>query len=123
MQAKNKDGTSVLLSMRLPKSENKWELSSETPGKCCRDPTLVKWKEDKDDERLFMMAHCAGGYYDVYSPLRMESIGIRWVSQLTACGATHTIERGTASRVDSLPQSLRKRGDAHHRAGVSEGRQ
>ncbi|PWV05326.1 putative trans-sialidase, Group VIII [Trypanosoma cruzi] len=66
MQAKNKDGTSVLLSMRLPKSGNKWELSSETPGNGCRDPTLVKWKEKKDDESLFMMAHCAGGYYDVY---------------------------------------------------------
>ncbi|PWU85552.1 putative trans-sialidase, Group VIII [Trypanosoma cruzi] len=66
MQAKGKDGTSVLLSMRLPNSVNKWELSSETPGKGCKDPTLVKWEEDKDDERLFMMAHCAGGYYDVY---------------------------------------------------------
>ncbi|RNC47979.1 trans-sialidase [Trypanosoma cruzi] len=27
-------------------------------------------------------------------PPWMESIGIRWVSQLTACGATHRIERG-----------------------------
>ncbi|KAF8276444.1 putative trans-sialidase, Group VII [Trypanosoma cruzi] len=66
MQAKNKDGTSVLLSMRFSNSEKKWELSSETPGKGCKDPTLVKWEEDKDDERLFMMAHCAGGYYDVH---------------------------------------------------------
>ncbi|KAF5223850.1 hypothetical protein ECC02_003036 [Trypanosoma cruzi] len=65
MQAKNKDGQRVLLSMSFPKQRNKWELSSETPGNGCRDPTLVKWKED-DDERLFMMAHCAGGYYDVY---------------------------------------------------------
>ncbi|ESS70945.1 putative trans-sialidase [Trypanosoma cruzi Dm28c] len=52
--------------MRFSNSGNKWELSSETPGKGCKDPTLVKWEEDKDDERLFMMAHCAGGYYDVY---------------------------------------------------------
>ncbi|RNC55357.1 sialidase-like protein, partial [Trypanosoma cruzi] len=66
MQAKDKDGTSVLLSMRLPKQRNKWELSSYVTGKGCRDPTLVKWEEGKDDERLFMMAHCAGGYYDVY---------------------------------------------------------
>ncbi|EAN84448.1 sialidase-like protein [Trypanosoma cruzi] len=66
MQAKDKDGTNVLLSMRFPKSGNKWELPYETPGNGCRDPTLVKWKEKKDDERLFMMAHCAGGYYDVY---------------------------------------------------------
>ncbi|EKG04946.1 trans-sialidase, putative, partial [Trypanosoma cruzi] len=66
MQAKGKDGTSVLLSMRFSNSEKKWELSSETPGKGCKDPTLVKWEEDKDDERLFMMAHCAGGYYDVH---------------------------------------------------------
>ncbi|PWV03235.1 putative trans-sialidase, Group VIII [Trypanosoma cruzi] len=66
MQAKNKDGASVLLSMRLPNSVNKWELSYETPGNGCRDPTLAKWKEGEDDERLFMMAHCAGGYYDVY---------------------------------------------------------
>ncbi|EKG01261.1 complement regulatory protein, putative [Trypanosoma cruzi] len=67
MQAKGSDGERVLLSMRLSNSGNKWRLSSGTPGKGCRDPTLVKWKEDKDDERLFMMAHCAGGYYDIYS--------------------------------------------------------
>ncbi|KAF8283296.1 putative trans-sialidase, partial [Trypanosoma cruzi] len=66
MQAKDKDGTSFLLSMHFPKSGNKWELSLETPGNGCRDPTLVRWEEDEDDERLFMMAHCAGGYYDVY---------------------------------------------------------
>ncbi|EKG01319.1 trans-sialidase, putative, partial [Trypanosoma cruzi] len=66
MQAKKSDGTSVLLSMRLPNSVNKWELPQITPGKGCRDPTLAKWKEGEDDERLFMMAHCAGGYYDVY---------------------------------------------------------
>ncbi|EKF98447.1 trans-sialidase, putative, partial [Trypanosoma cruzi] len=64
--AKNRDGTNVLLSMRFDPSENKWELPFETPGEGCRDPTLVKWKEDEDDERLFMMAHCDGGYYDVY---------------------------------------------------------
>ncbi|RNC57299.1 putative trans-sialidase [Trypanosoma cruzi] len=67
MQAKDKDGTRVLLSMRLPKSDKKWELSSETPGNGCRDPTLVKWEKYEYGERLFMMAHCAGGYYDVYS--------------------------------------------------------
>ncbi|EKG06776.1 trans-sialidase, putative [Trypanosoma cruzi] len=66
MQAKGNDGKSVLLSMSFTSSKNKWELSLETPGKGCRDPTLVKWKEDKDDEILFMMAHCAGGYYDAY---------------------------------------------------------
>ncbi|KAF8284097.1 putative trans-sialidase, Group VII [Trypanosoma cruzi] len=72
MQAKNKDGTSVLLSMSFIPSKHKWQLSSETPGKGCRDPTLVKWKED---ERLFMMAHCAGGYYDVY---RSTPQGVSW---------------------------------------------
>ncbi|PBJ79611.1 trans-sialidase [Trypanosoma cruzi cruzi] len=66
MQAENNHGQRVLLSMRLPNSVNKWELSYETPGNGCRDPTLAKWKEGEDDERLFMMAHCAGGYYDVY---------------------------------------------------------
>ncbi|EKG01283.1 trans-sialidase, putative, partial [Trypanosoma cruzi] len=66
MQAKDKDGTSVLLSMSFDPSKNKWELPQITPGNGCRDPTLAKWKEDEDDERLFMMAHCAGGYYDVY---------------------------------------------------------
>ncbi|PBJ76269.1 trans-sialidase [Trypanosoma cruzi cruzi] len=66
MQAKKSDGTNVLLSMSFTSSKNKWELPQITPGKGCRDPTLVKWKEDEDDERLFMMAHCAGGYYDVY---------------------------------------------------------
>ncbi|EKF99533.1 trans-sialidase, putative, partial [Trypanosoma cruzi] len=59
MQAKDKDGTSVLLSMSFDPSDKKWELSYETPGKGCRDPTLVKWKEDEgNNERLFMMAHC-----------------------------------------------------------------
>ncbi|PWU91499.1 putative trans-sialidase, Group VIII [Trypanosoma cruzi] len=75
MQAKGKDGTSVLLSMSFTSSKNKWELSRETPGKGCRDPTLAKWKEDEDDERLFMMAHCAGGYYDVY---RSTPSGVNW---------------------------------------------
>ncbi|EAN85597.1 putative trans-sialidase, Group VII [Trypanosoma cruzi] len=74
MQAKGKDGTSVLLSMHFSKSENKWELSSTTPGNGCRDPTLVKW-EDQYDERLFMMARCAGGYYDVY---RSTENGVSW---------------------------------------------
>ncbi|ESS61608.1 trans-sialidase [Trypanosoma cruzi Dm28c] len=75
MQAKGNDGTNVLLSMRLSNSVNKWELSSTTPCKGCRDPTLAKWKEDEDDERLFMMAHCAGGYYDVY---RSTPNGVSW---------------------------------------------
>ncbi|ESS61206.1 trans-sialidase [Trypanosoma cruzi Dm28c] len=75
MQAKKSDGTSVLLSMSFDPSKKKWELSSETPGNGCRDPTLVKWEEDKDDERLFMMAHCAGGYYDVY---RSTENGVNW---------------------------------------------
>ncbi|PWV07062.1 putative trans-sialidase, Group VIII [Trypanosoma cruzi] len=67
MQAKNKDGQRVLLSMRLSKSGNKWELPQKTPGNGCRDPTLVKWEKCEYGERLFMMAHCSGGYYDVYS--------------------------------------------------------
>ncbi|RNC38554.1 putative trans-sialidase, partial [Trypanosoma cruzi] len=74
MQAKNKDVKRVLLSMSFNPSDKKWELSSTATGKGCRDPTLVKWKED-DDERLFMMAHCAGGYYDVYSSI---SDGYGW---------------------------------------------
>ncbi|PWV03727.1 putative trans-sialidase [Trypanosoma cruzi] len=75
MQAKDKDGTSVLLSMRLSKSGNKWELSQKKPGKGCRDPTLVKWEKCEYGERLFMMAHCAGGYYDVY---RSTEDGYNW---------------------------------------------
>ncbi|EAN90869.1 putative trans-sialidase, Group VIII [Trypanosoma cruzi] len=75
MQAKDKDGKSVLLSMRFSNSGNKWELSSTTPGNGCRDPTLVKWEEDQYDERLFMMAHCAGGYYDVH---RSTENGYNW---------------------------------------------
>ncbi|PWU99942.1 putative trans-sialidase, Group VII [Trypanosoma cruzi] len=75
MQAKNKDEERVLLSMRFTPSKNKWELPQITPGNGCRDPTLVKWKEDKYDERLFMMAHCAGGYYDVY---RSTEDGYNW---------------------------------------------
>ncbi|EAN96543.1 putative trans-sialidase, Group VIII [Trypanosoma cruzi] len=66
MQAKGRDGTRVLLSMRFDPSDKKWELSSETPGNGCMDPTLVKWEKYEGDERLFMMAHCAGGHYDVY---------------------------------------------------------
>ncbi|RNC39876.1 sialidase-like protein [Trypanosoma cruzi] len=79
MQAKDKDGTNVLLSMRFSNSGNKWELPYETPGNGCRDPTLVKWKENEDDERLFMMAHCAGGYYDVY--MSTEN-GYNWYGHL-----------------------------------------
>ncbi|PWU99567.1 putative trans-sialidase, Group VII [Trypanosoma cruzi] len=66
MQAKGDDGEGVLLSMSFNPSKKIWELPFETPGNGCRDPTLVKWEEGEDDERLFMMAHCAGGYYDVY---------------------------------------------------------
>ncbi|EAN93628.1 putative trans-sialidase, Group VIII [Trypanosoma cruzi] len=74
MQAKDKDGTSFLLSMRFSNSRKKWELSYMT-GKGCRDPTLVKWEEYEYGEELFMMAHCAGGYYDVY---RSTSDGVNW---------------------------------------------
>ncbi|EKG00284.1 trans-sialidase, putative, partial [Trypanosoma cruzi] len=83
MQAKGKDGTSVLLSMRLDPSGNKWELPFETPGEGCRDPTLVKWEEDKDDERLFMMAHCAGGYYDVHMSILDGGNWIEHVKPIT----------------------------------------
>ncbi|KAF8283487.1 putative trans-sialidase, Group VIII [Trypanosoma cruzi] len=76
IQAKDKDGTNVLLSMSFDPSDKKWRLSRETPGKGCRDPTLVKWeKYEGDNERLFMMAHCAGGYYDVY---RSILDGVNW---------------------------------------------
>ncbi|RNC55646.1 trans-sialidase [Trypanosoma cruzi] len=44
MQANDKDGRRVLLSMRLIPSEKKWELSLETPGKGCRDPAIVGWE-------------------------------------------------------------------------------
>ncbi|RNC40029.1 putative trans-sialidase, partial [Trypanosoma cruzi] len=67
MQAKNSDEERILLSMSFTPSDKKWELSYTATGKGCRDPTLVKWKEDEYGEELFMMAHCAGGYYDVYS--------------------------------------------------------
>ncbi|EAN82774.1 putative trans-sialidase, Group VIII [Trypanosoma cruzi] len=67
MQAKNSDEERILLSMSFDPSDKKWELSYTATGKGCRDPTLVKWKEDEYGEELFMMAHCAGGYYDVYS--------------------------------------------------------
>ncbi|EKF27688.1 trans-sialidase, putative, partial [Trypanosoma cruzi marinkellei] len=75
MQAKKRDGTRFLLSMHFPNSGNKWELSLETPGKGCRDPTLVKWEEDEYGQDLLMMAHCAGGYYDVY---RSIADGVNW---------------------------------------------
>ncbi|ESS61347.1 complement regulatory protein [Trypanosoma cruzi Dm28c] len=74
MQAKGNDGKSVLLSMRFTPPD-KWELPQITPGKGCRDPTLAKWGEDEGDERLFMMAHCAGGYYDVYES---TPNGVNW---------------------------------------------
>ncbi|EAN93898.1 putative trans-sialidase, Group VIII [Trypanosoma cruzi] len=69
MQAKDSNGTSVLLSMRFDPSDKKWWLPQITPGKGCRDPTLVKWEEDEYGERLFMMAHCDGGYYDVHKSI------------------------------------------------------
>ncbi|EAN92969.1 trans-sialidase, putative, partial [Trypanosoma cruzi] len=76
MQAKGNDGTSFLLSMSFDPSDKKWELSSETPGNGCRDPTLVKWEKYEYGERLFMMAHCAGGYYDVYMS---TPHGVNWI--------------------------------------------
>ncbi|KAF5215855.1 hypothetical protein ECC02_011421 [Trypanosoma cruzi] len=75
MQAKGKDGTSVLLSISFNPSDNKWELSYETPGKGCRDPTMVRWEKYEYGEELFMMAHCAGGYYDVY---KSTPHGVNW---------------------------------------------
>ncbi|RNF14128.1 trans-sialidase [Trypanosoma cruzi] len=75
MQAKDSGGTSFLLSMSFDPSDKKWKFSQTKPGNGCRDPTLVKWKEDKDDEILFMMAHCAGGYYDVYES---TPNGVNW---------------------------------------------
>ncbi|EAN83041.1 putative trans-sialidase, Group VIII [Trypanosoma cruzi] len=67
MQAKNSDEERILLSMSFTPSDKKWELSHTATGKGCRDPTLVKWEKYEYGEELFMMAHCAGGYYDVYS--------------------------------------------------------
>ncbi|EAN90742.1 putative trans-sialidase, Group VII [Trypanosoma cruzi] len=75
IQAKNKDGTSVLLSMSFDPSKKKWEFSSEATGNGCRDPSIVEWGENEGDERPFMMAHCAGGYYDVY---RSTPEGVSW---------------------------------------------
>ncbi|RNC40898.1 trans-sialidase [Trypanosoma cruzi] len=105
MQAKEKDGRRVLLSMRLIPSEKKWELSSETTGNGCRDPSILGWEEN----RPFMMAHCDGGYYDVYRPTWNGRLGIHRLSQLIVCGAAHVVEQGTASRADSPPQPLRER--------------
>ncbi|EAN96240.1 trans-sialidase, putative [Trypanosoma cruzi] len=75
MQAKGNDGQSVLLSMSFTPSKNKWEFSSEATGKGCRDPSIVEWGENEGDERPFMMAQCAGGYYDVY---KSTSHGVSW---------------------------------------------
>ncbi|EKG02535.1 trans-sialidase, putative, partial [Trypanosoma cruzi] len=75
MQAKVKDGKSVLLYMSFDPSDKKWEFSSETTGKGCRDPSIVEWGENEGDERLFMMAHCSGGYYYVY---RSTLHGVSW---------------------------------------------
>nr|AAD13334.1 sialidase homolog [Trypanosoma cruzi] len=75
MQAKGNDGQSVLLSMSFTPSKNKWEFSSEATGKGCRDPSIVEWGENEGDERPFMMARCAGGYYDVY---KSTSHGVSW---------------------------------------------
>ncbi|PWU92461.1 putative trans-sialidase, Group VIII [Trypanosoma cruzi] len=77
MQAKDSGGTSFLLSMSFDPSKKKWELSQKKPGNGCSDPTLVKWEKYKGDERLFMMAHCAGGYYDVYMS---TPSGVNWNS-------------------------------------------
>ncbi|RNC39445.1 sialidase-like protein [Trypanosoma cruzi] len=79
MQAKGKDGTSFLLSMSFTPSDKKWELSYETPGNGCRDPTLVRWEKYEYGAELFMMAHCAGGYYDVYMS---TPHGVNWYDHL-----------------------------------------
>ncbi|KAF8288938.1 complement regulatory protein [Trypanosoma cruzi] len=123
MQAKNSDGERVLLSMSFDPSKNKWELSRETPGKGCKDPTLVKWeKYEGNNERLFMMAHCAGGYYDVY---RSIFDGVNWIDHLKPItrvwGNSHN-RKGYGVQSGFTTAIIEgKEGDAHHRAGVSEG--
>ncbi|RNE95151.1 trans-sialidase, partial [Trypanosoma conorhini] len=96
MQATDKDGKSVLLVMRFTPSDNKWELSYDTAGAGCRDPSIVEWGEDGG---LLAMAHCAGGYYDVYgSPGRQwyragEPITRVWGNSLKRQGG-HGVQSG-----------------------------
>ncbi|RNE96837.1 trans-sialidase [Trypanosoma conorhini] len=71
MQATDKGGKSVLLVMRMEPSKKKWTLSRETTGAGCKDPSIARWGEDK----LLAMAHCAGGYYDVY---KSSAAGTAW---------------------------------------------
>ncbi|RNE96688.1 trans-sialidase [Trypanosoma rangeli] len=67
MQATNNEGKNVLLSMRFTPSEKKWELSQDTAGEDCKDPSIVEWGED---QKLLMMAPCERGSYDVYESTR-----------------------------------------------------
>ncbi|RNE95173.1 trans-sialidase, partial [Trypanosoma conorhini] len=69
MQAIKTDGKSVLLVMRLESSNKKWTLSRQTTGAGCRDPSITRWGE------VLAMAHCAGGYYDVY---KSTAAGTAW---------------------------------------------
>ncbi|RNE96705.1 trans-sialidase, partial [Trypanosoma conorhini] len=96
MQATDKDGKRVLLAMRFTPSENKWELSDDTTGAGCRDPSIVEWG---DDGNLLAMAHCAGGYYDVYMSTGRqwyptgESISRVWGNSLRRQGG-HGVQSG-----------------------------
>ncbi|ESL05654.1 trans-sialidase, partial [Trypanosoma rangeli SC58] len=64
MQATNKNGKDVFLSMHLIRGGSKWELRRQmTEVEDCRDPSMVEWGDDKN---FLMMAPCKEGYYDVY---------------------------------------------------------
>ncbi|RNE98407.1 trans-sialidase [Trypanosoma rangeli] len=67
MQATEKNGKNILLSMRFSQSENKWKLSHQaTENDGCRNPSIAEWE---GYQKLLMMAPCEDGYYDVYTGL------------------------------------------------------
>ncbi|EKF29519.1 trans-sialidase, putative [Trypanosoma cruzi marinkellei] len=62
IQATDKDGRSLLMTIHLDPSKNEWIFSRKVVGNDCRDPPIVEW----EDEYLLLMGSCGGGYNDVY---------------------------------------------------------
>ncbi|KAF8280127.1 putative trans-sialidase, Group VII [Trypanosoma cruzi] len=70
MQAVEKDGRSVVLSMRFNMRIEAWELSSGTTGSNCKEPSIANLEGN-----LILITSCAAGYYEVF---RSIDSGIRW---------------------------------------------
>ncbi|EKF26346.1 trans-sialidase, putative, partial [Trypanosoma cruzi marinkellei] len=61
MQALDKEGKSVVLSMRFNLLTEAWELSSGATGNDCKEPSIANFGGN-----LILITSCAAGYYEVF---------------------------------------------------------